>query len=179
MAEMMPDDGAFLPVGEGRGPVGRVLARLVEWWALAGGAVLLAVVVMNSASVFGAFAANLPVPGDFELTEMGICIAAFGFLPYCQMVGANVTADIFTEGAGPRLRGVFAFAAALVALLFASLLLWRMWAGMLDKMEYGETTAILQLPHWPAYLPILVSLALLAAASLMSLGDAWRAIRGR
>ncbi|MFT6063524.1 MAG: TRAP-type C4-dicarboxylate transport system permease small subunit [Paracoccaceae bacterium] len=59
------------------------------------------------------------------------------------------------------------------------LLLSRMWAGMLSKMEYVDTTTILQLPHWMAYVPILVSLGLLAIAAVMTLGDNWRAMRAR
>lgn len=179
MAEMMPVDDASLPLGGGRGPIARRIAAFVEIWALAGGVSLLAVILINTASVSGAYAINMPFPGDFELTEMGVCIAAFAFLPYCQLAGANVTADIFTEGASPRWQAVFAFAASLVAILFSLLLLWRMWAGMMSKIEYLETTAILQLPHWMAYVPILFSLALLAVAAVMTLGDAWRRMRPR
>jgi TRAP-type C4-dicarboxylate transport system permease small subunit len=180
MAESLSDgDDASLSLGEGRGPAWRVGARAVEIWALAGGAVLLAVVLMNAVSVTAGYLANLPVPGDFELTEMGICIAAFAFLPYCQLAGANVTADIFTEGAGPRWRAAFAVAGASVALGFSLLLLWRMWAGMNDQREYGYTTTILQAPHWMAFIPILISLALLAVAAAMSLGDGARAFRRR
>lgn len=52
---------------------------------------------------------------------------------------------------------------------FALLLIWRMWFGMLDQKTYAYTTTILQVPHWWAFLPILASLALLAAASLATL----------
>lgn len=179
MAEMMPVDDASLPLGGGRGPLARRIATFIEWWALAGGAALLAVILVNTVSVTGAFAANMPFPGDFELTEIGVCVAAFAFLPYCQLAGANVTADIFTQSAGPRWRAGFAFAASLAALLFALLLMWRMYAGMLDQREYGYTTAILQLSHWKAYVPILFSLGLLAVASVMTLGDNWRAMKPR
>ncbi len=153
-------------------------ARAIELWALAGGALLLGVVAINAASVIGGVF-GMPFPGDFELTEMGICIAAFAFLPYCQLVGANVTADIFTQNAGPRWRAGFALAASVAALLFSLLLMWRMYAGMLDQKEYGYTTAILHLPHWMAYVPILFSLGLLAVASVMTLRDNWRAMTAR
>ncbi|MFT4828081.1 MAG: TRAP-type C4-dicarboxylate transport system permease small subunit [Paracoccaceae bacterium] len=179
MAEMMPVDDASLPLGGGRGPLASKVSALIEAWALLGGVSLLAVILINTISVTGAYTLNMPFPGDFELTEMGICIAAFAFLPYCQLAGANVTADIFTEGASPRWQAGFAFAASVVAFLFAMLLLSRMWAGMLSKMEYVDTTTILQLPHWMAYVPILVSLGLLAIAAVMTLGDNWRAMRAR
>jgi TRAP-type C4-dicarboxylate transport system permease small subunit len=65
--------------------------------------------------------------------------------------------------------------ASIVALGFSLLLLWRMFNGMLDQKAYGYTTTILQFPHWLAFIPILISLALLAIASLITLVDAARA----
>ncbi len=142
-----------------------VLASTV--WAYAGGAVLLAVVLVNVVSVVGGIFFK-PFPGDFELTEVGVAIAAFSFLPYCQLTGANVTADIFTSKAPARIVGLLASLWAVVAALFAALLLWRMYDGLLSQKEYGYTTAILQIPVWTVYVPILVSLLLLVASSAVS-----------
>jgi TRAP-type C4-dicarboxylate transport system permease small subunit len=154
------------------------LARLViGLWALLGGAVLCAVVLINVYSTAAAALFGRPFPGDFEMTEVGVAVAVFAFLPYCQMTGANVTADIFTARASARTVAILQFAASIVALGFAALLVWRMWAGMLDQKAYGYTTAILQFPHWIAFLPILASLILLAIASLMTAGEAWRGAR--
>ena len=58
---------------------------------------MLLVVAMHTWSVIGN-QFGMPFPGDFEMTEIGIANAAFAFLPYCQLTGANVTADIFTSG---------------------------------------------------------------------------------
>ena len=145
------------------------LARVViTGWALLGGAVLLGVVVMNVLSVLGGVFAK-PFPGDFEMTQVGIAIAVFAFLPYCQLTGTNVTADIFTSRASPRAVAIFSLFASIIALGFGLLLLWRMYFGMLDQRDYGYTTAILQFPHWLAFIPILISLALLALAALITL----------
>jgi TRAP-type C4-dicarboxylate transport system permease small subunit len=158
------------------GAAAAALARAaITGWALLGGMLLLGVVFLNVVSVAGAALAGHPFPGDFELTEIGVAVAAFCFLPYCQLTGANVSADIFTSRAGPGLVAGLRIAAALVALGFALLLLWRMTDGMLDQKAYNYTTAILQVPHWIAFLPILVSLALLAVAALVTLGEAARA----
>lgn len=148
-----------------------VLARaLIAGWALAGGCSLLAVVLINVASVIGGIFGT-PFPGDFEMTEVGIAVAAFAFLPYCQLHGANVTADIFTSGASPRTVELFSAAGSLVALAFSLLLLSRMYAGLVDQKAFGYTTAILQFPHWIAFIPILVSLILLALAAAVTLLD--------
>ncbi|WP_246209740.1 TRAP transporter small permease [Pikeienuella piscinae] len=150
--------------------------RLIHAWALLGGALLLLVVLMNVVSVVGA-AIWVPFPGDFEMTEVGVAVAAFAFLPYCQLTDSNVTADIFTAGASRRWIARFRLLASVVALLFGALLLWRMFAGMESQREYGYTTTILQLPIWLAFIPILISLALLVAAALISINDAGRAAR--
>lgn len=149
------------------GPIGLV-SRIITGWAVLGGCVLLAVVLMNTYSVIGNQFAR-PFPGDFEMTEIGIAIAAFTFLPYCQLTGANVTADIFTSRASPRWIALFSLAASVVALAFSVLLLWRMYAGMLDQREYGYETAILQFPNWLGWIPVLISLVLLILASLITL----------
>ena len=154
----------------------RAAERLIHGWALLGGLVLCLVVAVNVISVLGAIVWR-PFPGDFELTEMGVAVAAFAFLPFCQLTGANVTADIFTARASHRWISGFKLAASLVALLFALVLMWRMYAGMGDQRAYGYTTTILQVPIWWAFVPILVSLALLALASLLTLLRSGAAVR--
>lgn len=147
------------------------LARaLISGWALLGGWVLVLVVAVNVLSVIGGVVWK-PFPGDFELTEVGVAVAAFMFLPYCQLNYANVTADIFTSWLPPRWVAALAALASLVALGFSLLLLSRMYLGMLDQKLYGYTTAILQIPHWIAFLPILVSLGLLAVAAVITCAE--------
>lgn len=131
----------------GRTGLAGAAAALITGWAMLGGVVLLAVVAVNVVSVLGGIFWK-PFPGDFELTEIGVAVAAFAFLPFCQLTGANVTADIFTARASPRWVAVFGLLASVVALCFAALLLWRMNLGLIDKRSYGYTTAILQIPLW-------------------------------
>ncbi len=164
-----------MPIKDAQGRAGVIGAArwVIHSWALLGGLVLLAVILMNVASVIGGVFWK-PFPGDFELTEVGVAIAAFAFLPYCQLTDSNVTADIFTAKAPPRLIAKFKLLAAAVAFAFSLLLLWRMFEGMQSQKEYGYMTAILQFPIWFAFVPILISLALLAIASVISFFDAGR-----
>ena len=73
--------------------------RFIEWWALGGCCVLAVVVVMATISSVTGFLFATPFPGDFELTQMLVAVAAFMFLPYCQLTFAHVSADIFTSKA--------------------------------------------------------------------------------
>lgn len=162
---------------QGRSGVAAAIAAAVTIWALLGGLVLLAVVGVNAASVIGA-AFGQPLSGDFEMTEMGIAIAVFAFLPYCQLTDANVTADIFTARARAPLVALLRALASLIAFGFGCVLVWRMSLGMLDQRDYSATTAILQIPVWWAYLPILISLLLLVAAALLTFAESLHEARG-
>lgn len=167
-----------LAARRGRSGLARAAAAVIDAWALLGGLTLLVVVAMNVASVIGGVV-WAPFPGDFELTQIGVAVAAFAFLPYCELTGANVTADIFTAGAGRRTMAVFKLLASVVAFLFGLLLLWRMYGGLLDHKEYNYITAIVEFPIWVAFLPILISLALLATAAAITLSENARGIAGR
>jgi len=151
--------------------------RLITWWALLGGLLLLAIALMNTWSVVSLSTLGFPVPGDFEMVEMGVAVAAFSFLPYCQLTGANVTADIFTARASQRWVALFAVLSSIVAAFFSIILIWRMWDGMGSYIEYEEVTTILNIPLWVAFPPILISLALLIVASAVTLGEAVRGLR--
>jgi TRAP-type C4-dicarboxylate transport system permease small subunit len=158
-------------------PAEATLRKVIELWALLGGLLLLAVVLVNVASLAGNIAFHQPVPGDFEIVEVGVAVSVFMFLPYCQLTGANVTADIFTAWAGPRLLAILALIASVVALVVAILLLWRMSNGLLDYRQYREVTTIYQFPIWYAFVPILISLFLLVIACAFTLLDAMRNAR--
>jgi TRAP-type C4-dicarboxylate transport system permease small subunit len=162
----------------GAAPERRGLAGAVDKaatvWALAGGVLLLAIVAINAWSILANAILGRPFAGAFELSEVGVGVAVFSFLPFCQISGANVTADIFTARASPRWISAFALLAAVVALGFALLLAQRMWLGLIDQKAYNLTTAILQMPIWWAFVPVVVSLVLLALAALVSLVEAAR-----
>lgn len=159
------------------GTPGGFLGRVIEVWALLGGLVLLGIALMSTWSATSGVLFGKPLPGDFELVEMLVAISVFMFLPYCQLTGANVTADLFTARAGRHTVAVLTLLSALIALGFSVLLLWRMYEGLLDYRQYVETTTILRIPVWYAYVPALASLVLLALAALISVRDAfagWR-----
>jgi TRAP-type C4-dicarboxylate transport system permease small subunit len=167
-------DGGGAPEAA-QGPKG-FLRRVIEGWALLGGLVLLAIALMVSYSSAASWLLGKPLPGDVELVEMLTAISVFMFLPYCQLMGANVTADIFTARASRRTVAALELLASLVALGFSLLLLWRMYEGLLDYRRYVETTTILKIPIWVAYPWALASLALLAIAAAATLRKAVRGI---
>jgi len=165
--------------GERAGLIG-LAHRVCAFWALMGGLVLMALVLMNAYSLFAGILFNAPFAGEYEMVEVGVAIAAFAFLPYCQIEGAHVSADIFTARASPRTVALLMLFGAVVAFLVALLLLWRMYFGLEGYIRYEERTAIMGFPIWIAFLPILVSLALWAVAALVTVIESTQdAVAGR
>lgn len=154
--------------------VSKAIHGLARLTALIGGLVLSALVILTTVSVTGRglnalahsdlmttlapglgkalIAAGVgPVNGDFELLEAGIAFAVFAFLPICQISGAHATVDIFTSALGARTQeAIMAFWEVILSALIV-LISARLFAGLEDKLRYGETTLMLQFPVWQAY----------------------------
>lgn len=150
------------------GRLERVVFAASRIWALLGGVVLLAVMLMTVSSVAMRATLGFPILGDFELVEMGTAVAVFAFLPYCQQARGNVVVDVFTQKAPARMNAALSATGSLLLALFAVLLLWRMAWGAWDFYRYGEETTNLGIPRWWAFPPILVSLALWALVSALT-----------
>lgn len=144
----------------------RALDALARGFALGGGAVLLAVMAVTVASVIGRGLFGRPIPGDFELVEIGCAVTVFAFLPYCQITHGNVVVDLFTRGLGVRPRAWLDRLHALILAAIAALFTWRLALGGVELRSAGETSMILGVPIWWGFAPIVASSALLAAVAL-------------
>ncbi len=152
------------------------IQRLAQFMALLGGVVLCLLVLMICVSISGRELSDLaysgvlrslgdwlievgvgPILGDFELVEAGIAFAIFSFLPLTQLSGAHAKVDVFSKGMGERAdRALSTFWSVVMAAIIV-LITWRLFAGMQDKMRYGETTYLIQFPIWWAYAASLIA----------------------
>jgi TRAP-type C4-dicarboxylate transport system permease small subunit len=150
--------------------------RVVQSVALLGGVLLitLSVTVVISVTLRSDFVGGAGVPGDFELVQMATAIAAFCFLPLCQLRRGNIFVDTFTLRLPQRWRngidalwdGVYGLAMALIA--------WRLGVGARSALASGENTMVLQLP---SYLPIALCAVLAGFVSLAAFVSASRLMR--
>jgi TRAP-type C4-dicarboxylate transport system permease small subunit len=158
--------------------VTRALGGLARAFAFAGGAILVALTVMSVVSIAGRALFGRPVPGDFELVQVGCGAAIAAFLPYCQLQRGNIIVDFFTARAGRRVQGALdAFGAAVLALVMA-VLAWRTAVGMLAVRAAGEVSMIVSFPIWIGYAAIVPSLVLAALVALATARESWKAVRG-
>lgn len=166
--------------GWGPAPVGRALYRLSAALAVLGGLVLAALVVMICVSIAGRALFSAPIPGDFELVEIGCAVAVFAFLPYCQITRGNVLVDFFTARAGPKRRAALDAFGNLLLTVIAGLITWRGVFGAHDLYRYNETTMVLAVPVWWGFVPAVFCAAVLTLVAAYTVWrSAWEARHGR
>lgn len=157
-----------------------ITRSFIRFWAYGvGGSLLVGIVLMTAYSASANFLIGQPIAGDFEIVQFGVGIAAFCFLPLAQLSRANVVVDIFTVRAGERTKAWLDLLGTLVAIATAVILLWRMSIGLHDYYVHQEYTAIIGIPLWLAFPPILFSLLLLLIAALITAGEIVGVLTGR
>lgn len=164
MAEAEPLTEQAHPV-----PLPGWLVALCRWTAVLGGAVLLAMMTLTVLSVVRRGLLGAPIPGDFELVEIGAAIVIACFLPWRQVTGGNVLVDFFTMRAGARTNHALEAFGDLLYLLVGALIVWRTWRGAADFRAYGEQTMVLRLPLWWSFGLILPAMTLLLVAIVFTM----------
>ncbi len=152
----------------------KILYALASGLAIGGGLVLLALVIMTILSVIGRTLWSAPIPGDFELMEIGCAVAVFASLPYCQLTRGNVIIDFFTARAGRRVRAWLETGGNLIFTAIAALLAWRLGLGTLELQQARETTMVLRVPVWWGFVPATLCMGFLA---LICAYTAWLSFR--
>lgn len=156
------------------GSLGRALEAACRFLALAGGAILAALILMSAASIVGRVIGR-PIQGDFELMQFGCAVAIAFFLPYCQIRRSNIIVDFFTAQADPRARSMLDAVGALLLGLTMGFVAWRTGAGAVAMKASGESSMIMGVPIWYAYALMTPAFALTALAGLQTAILSWRA----
>jgi TRAP-type C4-dicarboxylate transport system permease small subunit len=129
----------------------RPLQIISESLAVLGGLALTFVTLFTTLSVIGRTAFDAPILGDQEIVEFGCSFAIFAFMPYCQMRGSNIVADIFTQPLPPRWRDAID---AVMNTIFAAVVLliaWRLMIGGLIAHDRADNSMFLRIPLWFGY----------------------------
>jgi TRAP-type C4-dicarboxylate transport system permease small subunit len=152
----------------------RLIQSLARLTALAGGVVLIGLIVITTLSIVGRsvnkffhsdfFGQTLTglsqwvldlgvgeINGSYELLEAGVAFAIFSFLPICQLYGSHATVDVFTSFLSRRTnRWIVAFWEVMLAAVIL-LIINQLFGGMERYIRNGQTTLFLQFPVWWAY----------------------------
>ena len=150
--------------------------RAVKGIALLGGGLLIALsmTVVVSVTLRSDLVGAAGVPGDFELVQMATALAAFCFLPWCQLRRGNIFVDTFTLRLSARWQQRIDALWDVVYALVMALVAWRLAVGARAALATGENTMVLQIP---SYLPIGLCAALAALVSACAIVSAMRLVR--
>ncbi|MEO6565811.1 MAG: TRAP transporter small permease [Casimicrobiaceae bacterium] len=144
-----------------------LLRRLASIFALLGAAAAMAAAIMTVSSVALRALTGQPLQGDVELTQFAIALSISLCVPWCQLQGANIIVDFFTQNLrASRLRMLDGIGALLMAVMLA-LLAWRTGVGAVAVHAAGETSMIRALPMWWVYASLAPGLGLAALIALM------------
>ena len=161
----------------------RLAKNLATVLALSGGVLLMLLIALNLISIIGRALVPLnltlgpivlgPIRGIYDMTEFGMAIALFAFLPIAQFNDAHARVDLFARFMPPRLKHSLDFLFNMCMLGFAFLMTWRLYIGMLDKRAHGEVSHIAEIPLWHGY-----AFGLLGASGFVfiSLFCVWRSV---
>ncbi len=124
--------------------------------AICGGLVLLAIVVLTCVSIAGRalvpFEIGIgPIRGIYDMTEIGMAAAIFAFLPWAQLKDAHARVDLFQPVMPDTLNRLLDLLFNVAMFVAAAVGTYRLYLGMQDKLSFGETTLIAQIPVWQGY----------------------------
>ncbi len=123
-----------------------VISRVTSWLALLGGGVILAGATLVCVSVGLRWATSRSVPGDFEWVQLTVALAAFAFLPYCQLRRGHVKVDTFTTWMPTNINRALDALWDLVYAVFCGLITWRLAVGAFETIANKTTTMVTGFP---------------------------------
>lgn len=133
-----------------------IVELIARGLAIGGGVVLLCLIVLTCVSIIGRALVPLniglgPIRGIYDMTEIGMAAAIFAFLPWAQFNEAHARVDLFQPVMPKTIDRVLDLLFNVAMLVVAAVGTWRLYLGMHDKLSFGETTLIAQIPVWQGY----------------------------
>ncbi|MEL6505157.1 MAG: TRAP transporter small permease [Pseudomonadota bacterium] len=148
-----------------------MVERLARLWALAGGFVLLAIMLVTTVNI-AAFSADqlaglwggnvYGLTGYEDFVTLAIASCGLMFFPWCQAKRGHVVVDVFTTFLPAALRQALDRLWLIVICALALFLAYWMVQGLIQVWSDNALTAILGWPVWPSFVPGIISLLLWA-----------------
>jgi TRAP-type C4-dicarboxylate transport system permease small subunit len=126
----------------------KYIIRLGQWGTVLGAVFLLMVALIVVATVIGR-ALHIAFPGTFDLIETLIVVAIAFAIVYGQIEDRHLRAEIAMQHIKGRLKSLIESFTEILDLVYFAVLLWAALAVMLEKIEGGERTSILEVPIVP------------------------------
>jgi TRAP-type C4-dicarboxylate transport system permease small subunit len=139
--------------------------RVLRWMALAGGAILLGLMVFIVVDVVLRYVFNAPFSSSKEITEFAMSLIVFLAIAYCGWTGGHIAVDLFEKWLDrPSLHWLPSVLSFAGALLFA-VIAWR--ATLETIATFSQISNMLQAPHYPFRFVVAFGSAMFAVVMLI------------
>ena len=149
-----------------------LVVRLTRWLDGIAVIALLAMMLVTTADVLLRRTLNRPITGVTELAELALGVAFFMAAPGVFARGANIAVDMIDQWK-PDWSVMLRRLAALMSAVMLAVFAWHMVGPLVDIVEFGDTSADLQIPKiWfmaPAWVGIVLSL--LTSLTVLLVGE--------
>jgi TRAP-type C4-dicarboxylate transport system permease small subunit len=124
-----------------------LFSRFLRVMALAGGAVLLVLMLFTDLDIFLRFVFNDPFSGSVEFTEYMMAAIVFLSIAYCGWTGGHISVDLLDRLLNrPSLR----FLPAIMSFAGAALFVVIAWQSTRETIAtIDQVSNMLQWPHYP------------------------------
>jgi len=149
--------------------------RAVRWLAIAGGVVLVLMVLLTVIDLVVGKLLNTSLFGRQNISELALVVVVFFAMGYCGRIKGHVSVDLISAVAGPRLLRLTDIIVSAVGAAVFVILAWRAVLAGRHAADNNAVSNLLEIPHWPFYIVIAVGSVLYAVVLIL---DAFRAATG-
>jgi TRAP-type C4-dicarboxylate transport system permease small subunit len=154
-----------------------LFSRFLRIMALAGGVVLLVLMLFTDLDIFLRFVFNNPFSGSVEFTEYMMAAIVFLSIAYCGWTGGHISVDLLDKLLNrPSLRLLPAIMSFVGAALFAAIA-WQSTRETITTID--QVSNMLQWPHYPFRFTVAFGSAVFALVMLIQGVQALRRAPGR
>jgi len=133
---------------------------------IAASALLMLLMLVTVVDVVGRYLFNRPLPGGFELTELGLLVLIFAGLPLVSRADEHVTMDFIDRLLAPDARALLERAVHVICAAIFFLAAWLVWLKADRIWEYRDATDVLRVVYGPFVYFMAVMIALTAIVHL-------------
>jgi len=133
---------------------------------IAASVLLMLLMLVTVVDVVGRYVFNRPLPGGFELTELGLLVLIFAGLPLVSRADEHVTMDFIDRLLSPNARILLERAVHVLCAATFFLAAWLVWLKADRISEYRDATDVLRVVYGPFVYFMAVMIALTAIVHL-------------
>ena len=153
--------------------VGRFLGRVLGWVvnssAFGAASIVVILMVMVVADIFGRKVLNKPVPMSYEVGAFMLVFIVFMGLAYSQRQKAHIRVEILTLRMPPRARAAMDLFAYTLGIVIYGAIFYETFKWSYHSFQIGEYVAgLINIPKWPSQFALVFGALLL---SLQFLSD--------